>query len=538
MAQSEKTPWDCCDSNFIVIEIIFFLFKVGDAMLDPAARLFIYQGVCLQHFPNGSTCANLEFYPKEEDFVQKRSASYIMYFKLLLNLPAVFLGLFCGAWSDRVGRKLPVLMSPLGTILGVMCLMMSMMVPSEGGFLGLVLLGATIRGAFGKSAVITMALHSYVSDTSDREQRTRRLGKLLAMNFYGYFTGSLLVGALLEICSFDVIFCTVVFAQCICVLVTVLFMKDSAPPNPKGDLHEGKAFGVDDNGSGGGKSKKLPFHWHHVVDSINVLVRPRENKGRCLLLLFFFTIIAQQVCKSGETDTTLLFVEKSPLQWNRSLYGFLLATDYACLGLAVFLLLPILIRLLDLNDLTLVLIGLAFKMLRLMVLAFSTETWMVYLSVVVGCPSAMIISGAKSLISKSVDEDEMGKTFSLLSAGETVSNLLGSVFFISVYTGTFRVFAGMTFVIDAAFHGLLFVVLVSFGRRVMARSRLADVQETLGIKETPVLNYGAAETKYVPLLANGRKPSGQPLLEETEETDSEYEYEQDKNDSKRADSAK
>ena len=290
MGKSERKSWDCCDVNFIVIEVIFFLFKMGDAMLDPTCRLFIYQGVCMEHFSNETTCYNLKDFPEREELVQTQSASYIMYYKLLLNLPAVFLGLCCGAWSDRVGRKLPVLMSPLGTILGVMCFMLSMMVQGQSTFLPLVLVGALVRGMFGKSAVISMALHSYVSDTSENEERTKRLGKLLAMNFFGYFLGSLLVGALLEICTFDVIFCAVVFVECFCIIITVLWMKDSIPPPPIDDDDD------DDLTPDKKKNtKKMPFHWHHVVDSLNVLARPREDKGRMHLLIFFFIIIAQQV---------------------------------------------------------------------------------------------------------------------------------------------------------------------------------------------------------------------------------------------------
>ena len=142
------------------------------------------------------------------------------------------------------------------------------------------------------------------------------------------------------------------------------------------------------------------------------------------------------------------------------MYGYLLATDYACLGIASALLLPLLIRCCHLHDTTLVLIGIAFKIVRLLVISFSSYTWLVYLSVVVGCPSALIISCVKSLISKCVGEDEIGKIFSLLSCAETLSNLVGSILFTSLYSATLNIYPGFTFTLDAILFAILFLILL------------------------------------------------------------------------------
>jgi len=113
------------------------------------------------------------------------------------------------------------------------------------------------------------------------------------------------------------------------------------------------------------------------------------------------------------------------------MYGYLLATDYACLGLASSILLPCLIHVFHMSDLSLAIIGVVFKIVRLAMMSYGQHSWLVYLSVVVGCPSALIISSSKSVISKLVGDDELGKTFSLLSCGETISNLVGSLLFTS-----------------------------------------------------------------------------------------------------------
>ena len=100
-----------------------------------------------------------------------------------------------------------------------------------------------------------------------------------------------------------------------------------------------------------------------------------------------------------------------------------------------------------------------------MLLALSFETWHVFVAVVIGAPLSFIISGLKSMISKSVDELDIGKTFSLLSCGELMANLLGSVLFNNIYAATsFSLFPGFTFVVDLAIHVVMMgVVCVLMG---------------------------------------------------------------------------
>jgi MFS-type transporter involved in bile tolerance (Atg22 family) len=187
-----------------------------------------------------------------------------------------------------------------------------------------------------------------------------------------------------------------------------------------------------------------------------VITKPRVNHSRTHILFFFALIFIQQACKSGEVDITVLYTAKTPLNWPESTYGYLLAVDYACLGISSAIVLPCLVRFFGLTDMTLCIIGISFKIIRLAMIAYGRYTWLVFLSVVIGSPSALIISSAKSMISKSVGEDEMGKTFSLLSCGETIANLVGSLTFTGLYAATVNIYPGLTFAADA---GLMVILL-------------------------------------------------------------------------------
>ena len=208
-------------------------------------------------------------FPDRENFIQIMSAFYLTYYKLILNLPSVILCLFCGAWSDRAGRKILVLLSSFETIVAVLFFKLSLHVNnSSGSVFVLVLVGAAVRGAIGKSAVMTMAKHSYVSDVSSDEVRTQKIGSLMSMSYFGYFAGSLLAGVILKMSGFDVIFLPVLIFSFICVIVTVLFIRESAPA-----IRHQSETDILDLGQAKTETNvksRILFRWKFVQESIEV----------------------------------------------------------------------------------------------------------------------------------------------------------------------------------------------------------------------------------------------------------------------------
>ena len=183
--------------------------------------------------------------------------------------------------------------------------------------------------------------------------------------------------------------------------------------------------------------------------------------------------------KSGEQDITLLVVKRAPLLWSKSLYGYLVAVDYACLGMGTMLLLPALVRYFNMGDIALILTGTTFKTLRLFMLAFADVTWLVFMAVFLGAPSGMIISACKSIISKTVAENELGKVFSLLSCSEMLSNLLGSLIFTSLYSSFIEYYPGFVFTLDGAVYVVVLLLLIGFGYLLHQDQRLNLLYNTL-----------------------------------------------------------
>lgn len=206
----------------------------------------------------------------------------------------------------------------------------------------LLLIGAGLNGCLGKSTVITMAVNSYMTDISTTDTRTEWLGRLLGVNFFGVFCGSLLSGLLLQWLNFEANFFTVVIINGLAIGLIIVMLDETVAK--KVDEYEDTSKEAEPNSDDTGSYLFSCVHrWFRSVrtfctvenirDSMSVFWRTRPRHARFYLLLFYVMISMHQASKVGEVDVTLLYTQRAPLEWSGKLYSYFLSFDYACLGM-------------------------------------------------------------------------------------------------------------------------------------------------------------------------------------------------------------
>ena len=441
-------------------EILFLLFKCGEGILDTVVRIHIYKCVhrlVTEHYLATGQPMGLEL----EHTVQSRAALFIVLHELLLFSPAIFLGMSCGSWSDAVGRKTPVMVGCLGTALAMLLYFSSCIF----GELAIVftLLGSGIRGIFGTSTVVTMALHSYVADVSSQEARTSRMGSLLAMNYIGLATGSLLGGVLMDLNGIGGVFCLVASLNATYTILAILIMAET--PERRKDKELPKI--------------KSPLSLSHLVDSFRFITRSRPGNRRNVLIAMFVLVFLHQALKSGEIDVLVLYTQRAPFYWDNGMFGYSQATHYGSYAIGVIVGLPVLTRLFKASDMALILAASLFRLFNTIILSFASSSWMVYASYIVAFPSGYIAPVCKSVVSKTVDKDETGKAFALLSCGVTISKMAGSMFLTAVYHITRRSHPGIAYVTASGVFGAwILVVIILISDKTDRKRSLNDEERT------------------------------------------------------------
>ncbi|XP_061198268.1 proton-coupled folate transporter-like [Saccostrea echinata] len=432
--------------------------------------------VCFTMYPEHTQqCRHMEMHAGIQSHVQRESTTYLILHKLLTNTPALVLGMFCGAWSDKYGRKLPMALPCFGTTFAVLFYMAANM--AYEGSTNLFLCGSFVHGCFGKTAMINMAVNSYIVDVTTVEKRTKKLGILAAMQFLGMFVGSLLGGLLIDLTSVLTSYCIVSAISAVVVTMTLLCLRETIKVDDDENLSPCKSF----------------FQGSNVQDSFKVLTKNRSGNIRTSIFSLFLIVILHQTCRTGLTDVTLLYTEKSPLSWPTSWFGYLSAAENAAMGIILLVLLPVFSSVAKLNDATISMIGLFCACVRFVIMTWSKKTWMVWLSMVIGSVGGVINSPVRSLLSKMVHEDEVGKMFSLLGSGETVAKFC-AVFFTYLYGHSLDIFPGLPFILAAVLY--IFMIIIMLIVHINSR-KSTDETPTLPQEQSNLelsrINYTAAE---------------------------------------------
>lgn len=272
----------------------------------------------------------------------------------------------------------------------------------------LLLTGAGLNGCLGKSTVIAMAVNSYMTDISTTDTRTEWLGRLLGANFFGIFCGSLLSGVLLQWFNFEANFFMVVIINGLAIGLIVVMLDETVASANANDEYEGTD--KPDESASSNYLWSMVRHWirsmrafcslANVRGSLSVFWKQRPRHATIYLLTFYAMISLHQASKVGEVDITLLYTQRSPLDWPGRLYSYFLSFDYACLGafnswvhwfalhfwlqqlyirigICLMFLLPFLTHRLQLDDTVLLILSIVTKIARLLLLSFSQYSWMV-----------------------------------------------------------------------------------------------------------------------------------------------------------------
>lgn len=157
------------------LELFTFLFTFSSVMTNVTSTTMILRKVCVVHLEfNTSVCTDLENenYSDVKNSVEKLAANYQLGHTLIQTAPAAVLAMFIGPWSDRYGRKGPIIVALTGMLvdsLGSTICAYFLYTRTEYYFIP-----PLFTGLSGGVVTVMAVVYSYCSDSTTLFERTMK----------------------------------------------------------------------------------------------------------------------------------------------------------------------------------------------------------------------------------------------------------------------------------------------------------------------------------------------------------------------------
>lgn len=300
-------------TRFIIIEPVLAMFLAAYIPSSTLVSQFVYVVVSSRNnltqlqaktgqYLNGTDVSEIcksdqfEYIHELQNYVQSQAAELNMILNVSSALPAVLAVLYFGAISDRVGRKIPLILPIIGQLIKCTIYVLTLYFRLP---LKLLILASVLEGLFGGLTTIMMSGMAYITDICEKTNRTFRITVLEVACGLSAALAQVLLGYAITYLGFLYPFYIIMGVHAINLLYVIFFVpemrfakKANKLVSPKHILRTFRLYTVDD-----GTGRRL----------------------KRLLCLGALTFCSMTV--SGRWDPLTLFQLNSPLCFTSVLIG-------------------------------------------------------------------------------------------------------------------------------------------------------------------------------------------------------------------------
>lgn len=377
-------------------------------------------------------------YTQEEANVQLLVARMAGWKTVLQSLLPCVLILFWGSWSDRHGKRKPCMLIPIiGEFLAaiglIICTYFEDLPMEVAGFTE-----ALFPGLTGGWFTQFMGVFSYIADVTTEEDRTLRIGILNVFFSLGVPFGMAFSGILLNQIGFYGVFSVSATLYSMAFLYGLFIVKEPIVKTPEELAKITKKNIIADF-----------FDTEHVSATFKVAFKKGANQRRLRVIMLMIVVMVVIGPLHGEMSVIYLFTR---YQFNWSEVEFSFFSTYAMITglIGTLFSVGVLSHMLKIDDALIGVLSSMSKILSSFVYAFAVTNWQIYLAPIVEILNGTSFIAMRSIVSKLVDRDELGKVYSLFGVAEALMPLVYAPMYTTVYTATLKTLPGAFFLLGGA----------------------------------------------------------------------------------------
>ncbi|XP_064092217.1 probable peptidoglycan muropeptide transporter SLC46 [Macrobrachium nipponense] len=409
-------------------------------------------------------CLNLKAHHNASVTVQQKYSVFALYNGIIGAVLPLFFILFMGAWSDKYGRKVPLAAVQIGHLLHAGGYLLASLAPSWP--VEIFLLMTLIDTLGGGNVCFLTAANSYIGDVSSEKDRTSRVGLANSIWFIGGPAGTLMATFIYRSGGYLPLFATSLACSLASVLYIIIFLPESHGPFAKKSKTEtacqnavsvmndsvAAVYGIETPGpKDTGCNKEVDFvvmikdffSPQRILDSFKSTFRKREGNTRGLILILIATCLLKRFTRSPYVFAFTRHV----LGWEASDYSLWVTYKNLMTSTGSMMAVPVLSGWLRISDNSLALVGAMSGVVEYVIYGCVTEdrVFLFWIAPV----SALLLNSCtiaqRSMMTKLVGGDEIGKVSAFLGALDGTMPILTSAVYSAIYHASVSTFPAAHF---------------------------------------------------------------------------------------------
>ncbi|CAJ0938230.1 unnamed protein product, partial [Mesorhabditis belari] len=403
-----------------------------------------------------------------EDSVQQRSAEWTLYNSLSYLIPAIFADTLLGAYGDRNGRKINILLGITGLLVSEYGYLLTLSNSAATPYWTTTVIGV-FTGFTGYVAMIPVSCYAYLADISNGPtELTLRSGIFSVLQTTASVLGGLLAGLIHDHIGIS----TAIDIELAFIALGFIYTLVRIPQIP-GLQEIERRIRVTTITSLSSVRKLRGFLGDVVAlykECIYTYRRPRVGHRRAfmfitviVLMLTYTTQVETRTTGIGSVINNFVFrrTENGALGWDSEDLGYWNGMGYMMLIVGTIFGLVVFKKALDFRETTLILIGIVSSTLRTIIIGVAVSDWMMYVANVVGMFAGLVQPAVVSFMTQVVASSEIGRTLALFGIGVDAAFILTAALYTNVYRWT--VIAFLRSDMDAWVYFLLIAALLNNG---------------------------------------------------------------------------
>lgn len=451
------------------IEPFLFLFIIGESAKRASLQNLLEDKACHSYFQfPAEICSNLSNYTKKEDDVMRVANNYSMIITLISVIPGIFLSVIVGPWSDKHGRKIPILFATFGVILEFIGYLLNAIFFDLPPYYNII---STIPAGLTAGMIIILgSVFSMISENTSEKHRTIKFFLLEMSIFLGIPLGTEVGGQLYKFYGYVCVF-AVSLGMVTAAFLWVLFLVQDS----KKYEHHMKIKDL---------IKDL-FSIENIKNSFHTCIKKRENHVRAQIWLLMISMCCLMMASMGTASIGYFYAQKM-YNWTVTQYSDVSAIFSILKAVLVLPLIIILTKVYKVKEPVIGILGAISIMTESIIKGLATYQWLYYLSNVFAIPAIMASVAVRSRMSKLVPHEELGRVFFMLAMMESTVPVLGTTSFSQLYNATVGIYPGISYLtasIFVIFPTIVFTWCLLLDKKINHRYERFQTEEKLEEKE-------------------------------------------------------